>query len=125
MSKEETLGRRRAIKRTVALGFGVGAMSSRLLQANTADPEQISSNFDADLIIVGAGNAGIPAAIQAADLGFKVLLVDKNPFIGGMLNISGGHISGADSKLQIEKGIEDSPAQHYRDCMRMGKYSNF
>ena len=127
MSKEETLGRRRAIKRTVALGFGVGAlgaMGPRLLQANTVDPEQISSNFDADLIIVGAGNAGIPAAIQAADLGFKVLLVDKNPFIGGMLNISGGHISGADSKLQIEKGIEDSPAQHYRDCMRMGKYSN-
>ena len=68
MSKEETLGRRRAIKRTVALGFGVGAlgaMSPRLLQANTVDPEQISSSFDADLIIVGAGNAGIPAAIQA------------------------------------------------------------
>ena len=77
-----------------------------------------------DILIIGAGNAGIPAAIQAADLGARVLLVDKNPFIGGMLNISGGHISGANSKLQIAKGIEDSPALHYRDAMRMGRYEN-
>ncbi|MBT3426453.1 MAG: FAD-dependent oxidoreductase [Gammaproteobacteria bacterium] len=77
-----------------------------------------------DILIIGAGNAGMPAAIQAADLGARVLLVDKNPFIGGMLNISGGHISGANSKLQIAKGIEDSPALHYRDAMRMGRYEN-
>ncbi|MBT5103585.1 MAG: FAD-binding protein, partial [Porticoccaceae bacterium] len=124
MSKGESVDRRRAIKRTVALGVSMGtlgAMNSGPLRANEFESIKTAikpSNPIADLVIVGAGNAGIPAAIQAADLGFKVLLVDKNPFIGGMLNISGGHISGADSKLQIEKGIEDSPALHYRDAMR-------
>ena len=77
-----------------------------------------------DILIVGAGNAGIPAAIQAADLGANILLVDKNAFVGGMLNISGGHISGANTKMQIAKGIEDSPSLHYRDAMRMGRYKN-
>jgi len=130
MSKGESVDRRRAIKRTVALGVSMGtlgAMNSGPLRANEFESIKTAikpSSPIADLVIVGAGNAGIPAAIQAADLGVRVLLVDKNPFIGGMLNISGGHISGADSKLQIEKGIEDSPALHYRDAMRMGKYSN-
>ena len=50
-------------------------------------------------------------------------MLDKNPFLGGMLNISGGHISGANSKLQIAKVIEDSPADHYRDAMRIERWA--
>ena len=112
-----------------ALGTGVGALGSvniRQLRAAAAGDKDRSGASDtvADVLIIGAGNAGIPAAIQAADLGAGVVLLDKNPFVGGMLHISGGHVSGADSKIQIAKGIEDSPALHYRDAMRMGRYRN-
>lgn len=36
-----------------------------------------------DILVVGAGIAGITAALEAAETGFKVILVEKNPQIGG------------------------------------------
>ena len=121
--------KRRDIIKMAALGTGVGALGSvnirQLRAAAAGDKDRFgASDTVADVLIIGAGNAGIPAAIQAADLGAGVVLLDKNPFVGGMLHISGGHISGADSKIQIAKGIEDSPALHYRDAMRLGRYRN-
>jgi len=38
-----------------------------------------------DVIVVGAGPGGIPAAIAAARRGKKVLLIERQPFLGGML----------------------------------------
>ena len=37
----------------------------------------------ADIVVVGAGSAGLTAAVQAAEKGAKVILLEKNPFIGG------------------------------------------
>ncbi len=39
--------------------------------------------ISSDLLIVGAGIAGITAAVEAAETGIKVILVEKNPYIGG------------------------------------------
>jgi len=36
-----------------------------------------------DLIVVGAGIAGMTAAIEAAETGLSVILIEKNPYIGG------------------------------------------
>ncbi|HSD62893.1 MAG TPA: CoB--CoM heterodisulfide reductase iron-sulfur subunit A family protein [Ignavibacteriaceae bacterium] len=36
-----------------------------------------------DLLIVGAGIAGITAAVEAADIGINVILIEKNEYIGG------------------------------------------
>ena len=104
----------------IKAGFATGAVA--LAGSEPARSETVGELVD--LLIVGAGNAGIPAAIEAADLGARVLLIDKNPMIGGMLHISGGHVSGANTKMQIAKGIEDSPSHHYRDAIRMGRYRN-
>ena len=48
-----------------------------------------------DTIIIGAGTAGIPAAIFAAERGLKVLVIEKASVIGGTLFVSTGQISGA------------------------------
>jgi heterodisulfide reductase subunit A len=40
------------------------------------------SNFG-DVMVVGGGISGIQAALDLADTGFKVYLVDKAPSIGG------------------------------------------
>ncbi len=40
------------------------------------------SNFG-DVLVVGGGISGIQAALDLADTGFKVYLVDKSPAIGG------------------------------------------
>lgn len=80
------------------------------------------AQFDADVIVVGGGNAGIPAAIGAARTGATVLVLEKMPYLGGTLVVSGGQLSGANSRLQIAAGFADSPEQHYRDIMAMGDF---
>jgi quinone-modifying oxidoreductase subunit QmoA len=46
------------------------------------DKEKISS----DLLVVGAGIAGITAAVEAAETGINVILIEKNPYIGGKVS---------------------------------------
>ena len=53
-----------------------------------------------DLIVVGGGNAGLPAAIFAAERGARVLIVDAAGAIGGTLFLSSGQMSAAGTKLQ-------------------------
>jgi fumarate reductase flavoprotein subunit len=74
-----------------------------------------------DAIIVGAGTAGLPAAIFASERSEKVLVLDAAPEIGGTLHLSSGQMSAAGTRLQKEKGIEDSPALHIEDIMRISK----
>jgi len=40
-----------------------------------------------DVVVVGGGPGGIPAAIAAARQGAKVLLVEKNGYLGGNMTI--------------------------------------
>ena len=110
--------KRREILKAAVLGSSSIALSAATIQKTAAN----TNKEPADILIIGAGNAGIPAAIEAADLGAKVILIDKNNFIGGMLIVSGGHISGANAKMQMRKNIEDSYEKHYQDAMKIGKY---
>jgi hypothetical protein len=50
--------------------------------ANSAEPVQITQNHY-DIIVAGAGPAGITAATQAARCGVKTLLIEKNSIVGG------------------------------------------
>jgi fumarate reductase flavoprotein subunit len=72
-----------------------------------------------DLIVVGAGTAGIPCAVAAADEGARVLLVEKDSRIGGSLYVTGGHMAAGGTSLQRERGISDSPAEHLEDIRRI------
>lgn len=72
-----------------------------------------------DVVVVGAGSAGIPCAIHAAQSGGRVLLVEKDARIGGTLHITGGHLAAAGTRRQAERGIEDSVADHVADIRRI------
>lgn len=74
-----------------------------------------------DLVVVGGGNAGLPAAIFAAARGARVLIVDAAAKLGGTLWLSSGQMSAAGTRLQAAKGIDDSPESHYEDIMRISK----
>ncbi|NNG27916.1 MAG: FAD-dependent oxidoreductase, partial [Ignavibacteriaceae bacterium] len=41
------------------------------------------NSTSSELLIVGAGIAGITAAVEAAETGLNVTLIEKNPYIGG------------------------------------------
>jgi fumarate reductase flavoprotein subunit len=74
-----------------------------------------------DVVVVGAGSAGLPVAIAAADRGGRVCLVEGAGEIGGTLPISRGQMSGAGTRRQAERGIEDSAQAHYDDSMRISR----
>ncbi len=72
-----------------------------------------------DVVVVGAGTGGLCVAIEAADGGASVLVVDKLSDVGGMLHIANGEFSGAGTRRQAARGIEDSPERHFDDVMRL------
>ena len=81
---------------------------------------QAASETRWDLIIVGGGTAGLPAAIFAARRGANVLLLEAASVLGGTLSIAGGEISGAGTKTQARFGVtHDHPDIHFDDVMRM------
>jgi succinate dehydrogenase/fumarate reductase flavoprotein subunit len=71
------------------------------------------------LIIIGAGSAGMPCAIRAAERGLKVLLIEKDNRVGGTLHLTAGHLSAANTTRQREKGIADTVENHYEDIVRI------
>lgn len=75
-----------------------------------------------DIIVVGAGTAGIPCAILAAQAGATVAVLEKDNRIGGTLHVSAGHMSGAGTRRQVEKGIDDDTVdRHFDDVMRLSR----
>jgi glycine/D-amino acid oxidase-like deaminating enzyme len=76
-----------------------------------------------DLIVVGAGTAGIPCACEAADRGARVLLLEAADDIGGALHVSGGHLSAGGTDRQRERGISDDPDRHFQDVLRVAGLS--
>jgi fumarate reductase flavoprotein subunit len=72
-----------------------------------------------EILIIGAGMAGLPCAIRAADAGAHVTLIEDAATVGGKLPRSSGQISAAGTRLQAEKGIADSPDEHFADVMRI------
>jgi dihydrolipoamide dehydrogenase len=53
-----------------------------------ATQKPASSDYDCDVVVIGAGPGGYSAAFRAADLGLKTVLVERYPTLGGVcLNV--------------------------------------
>jgi succinate dehydrogenase/fumarate reductase flavoprotein subunit len=72
-----------------------------------------------DVLVVGAGPAGLTCATLAARGGARVLLVEKDRRVGGTLHLSGGHLSAGGTSLQRARGIDDDPESHLADIARI------
>ena len=71
------------------------AMIAKFLSA----PIPVASNpgdAETDIVVVGAGSAGMVAAMQAADLGAKVIILEKEGITGGSSRLSHGCIWAVD-----------------------------
>lgn len=78
-------------------------------------------DYEADIIVIGAGTAGLPAAIVAADGGAKVAVLEWLPMAApslGLINV-GPAFAGTD--VQKEQGINDSPEEYYKDGTELAK----
>jgi len=77
-----------------------------------------------DTVIIGAGGAGLAAAIEAHDHGAKVLIVEKMPAVGGNTVKASAGMNAAETHFQKEKGIKDSKALFYQETMKGGHDKN-
>mgnify|MGYP002623739009 CR=1 FL=1 len=68
-----------------------------------------------DVIVVGGGGSGLAAAASAAEHGRKVLLLEKQPALGGTTGIAVGSYTASRTALQRKAGIDDSPEAHAED----------
>ena len=89
-----------------------------MTEPGTRQPQQ------ADIIVVGAGLAGLVAAAEAADAGRSVLLVDQEPeqSLGGQAFWSLGGLFFVDSPEQRRMGIKDSIELATQDWMGSAQF---
>lgn len=81
-----------------------------------------------DVAIIGGGPAGLNAALQAADAGAEVILIDENSLLGGSLNYSRFHPD-ANQTIQLRRQLIDSVVNHpgitvYADAMCTGWFAD-
>jgi len=81
-----------------------------------SDLTHIDWCHEADVVVIGSGAAGVPAAIAARECGASVLVVEAEDDIGGHAITSGGNVPlGGGNAAQRAHGIEDSPDLMFRD----------
>jgi flavocytochrome c len=69
----------------------------------------------AQVIVVGGGLSGLSAAHTVLERGGKVLLIDKNGFLGGNSTKATSGINGALTRTQVKLKIADSAEKFYED----------
>ncbi len=86
--------------------------------------ESSYSDTECDIVIIGAGGAGLVAATEAANRGARVIVLEKMGIVGGNTNNSTGGINASYTREQKRLGIVDSPEVFYEDTMKGGKNLN-
>lgn len=79
---------------------------------------------DYDVIVVGAGGAGLSAALSASMAGAKVVVLEKMAMLGGNTLRATGGINAAGTEFQTKAGIADSVESFYKDAMKGGYEKN-
>ncbi|MFR6252172.1 MAG: flavocytochrome c [Parasutterella excrementihominis] len=78
-----------------------------------------------DLIVVGSGAAALAAAVSASNEGLKnILVIEKEPIIGGSSAISGGAVAVSQTEFQRQQGVYDTDERFFNDLMKCGGYAN-
>ncbi len=73
---------------------------------------------EADVLVIGAGTAGLAAAVEATAAGAEVVVLEQMPSCAGSLSVCAGNINFAGSGFQRKQGIEDKPDNYYEDGLK-------
>ncbi len=82
------------------------------------DEFEFAETIDCDIVIVGAGTAGMPAAISAAQEGASVVVLEKQASGFGMRN----YIGAVGTTTQKNAGVEISEKEIVQELLRYSSY---
>ena len=91
---------------------------------SAGDVQKEAVTLDCDVVIVGAGGAGMTAAINLVQAGKQVILLEKMPYVGGNTTKATGGMNAAETHYQAEQGISDSVETFVEDTMAGGHNLN-
>lgn len=85
--------------------------------------DEVEYDGEYDVIVVGAGGAGLSAAATAAENGASVLAIEKQGIAGGTTSLSGGVIQAAGTKYQKKYTDyqDDTPEKHEQEYLAEGE----
>ncbi len=112
-----------ATKALTLAGANISALNKKVVQTETADTVS-AATVDTDVVVIGAGGAGMAAAISAKANGANVIVVEKMSMVGGNTLRASGGINAAGTPQQKAAGIVDSPELFYQDTMKGGYNKN-
>ncbi len=105
---------KQAIKSAMEKAFG----------AAPAAGKEAAKDESADIVVIGAGGAGLSAATEAASKGKKVIVLEKMGIAGGNTNSATGGLNASETSVQKKLGIQDSNAQYIEDTIKGGHNLN-
>jgi fumarate reductase flavoprotein subunit len=81
-------------------------------------PDDFAAEASVDVAIIGAGAAGLIAALRAKETGASVLVLERDAVPRGSTALSAGLIPAAGTRFQRDAGISDSKAAFAADIMK-------
>jgi succinate dehydrogenase/fumarate reductase flavoprotein subunit len=111
------ISRRDLLKRATTAGAAVagGALVRETALAQSVPPPKHWER-EADVVVIGSGATGLPAAIVAREAGSSVIVIEAEKDIGGHAICSGANIPlGGGTSIQRKARIDDSPDLVFRD----------
>ncbi len=86
-----TMKRRDLLLRGAGIAAGAAAVALPEAKAQTSSPS-IRWDREADVVVIGSGASGLPAAIVAREAGSSVIVVEAQNHVGGHAICSGGNV---------------------------------
>lgn len=113
------MGQNKISRRDWVKGAGAAGVASLVGAGRTAAQSRRPPrrwDRETDVVVIGAGATGFPAAIVAREAGAEVILLETESHIGGHAIVSGGNLPlGGGNSAQRKYGIEDSADIVFRD----------
>lgn len=102
-----------------AAGADIDALKTPV-EAEAAEGTTIEKT--ADVVVIGAGGAGVAAAVEAFDQGASVVLLEKMPAIGGTTATSQGMVGGYETQFTKALDVHYTFDQMYQNLMSNASY---
>lgn len=97
---------------------------SKAFEQASASAQATAEKTDYDVIVVGAGGAGMTAALSAHESGASVVVLEKTASPGGNTSFSSSGMNASETKFEKEQGIEDSNALFAEETIKGGHGKN-